>query len=609
MKKVTALAALLLATASPAVVTAQTAGARAAPAAANAASEDARLTAFLDAAFDKSVELSPESMTALGIKRDYGKLDDYTPAAQTRALALLRAQVAEMKRDFDPAKLGPEGRLSYRLFEASLARAEESERWRDHGFTFTALGTPAGMLPAFLINNHRVDSVADAEAYVARLRDVRRVMGEIAADVEARTAKGIVEPKFVFAPSIADARKVISGAPFAAGGDTALWADFKGKVEKLDADAATKTRLLAEGEAALKGPFRQGYDRLIAVMETAAAKADSNDGVWRLPDGAAYYASLTRAFTTTDMTPDQIHQVGLDEMARIQREMEAVKAKVGFRGSLQDFFAHIKAGPEFHYPNTDAGREAYLADARNVIAGVMAKAPTLFERLPKAALEVRVVEPWREATAAVAFYNPGAPDGSRPGIYYVNLSDLTQTLKPQVEGISCHEGAPGHHFQISFAMETEGLPKFRRYGGFGAYSEGWGLYAEGLCKEIGFYQDPYSDFGRLSLDAWRAARLVTDTGLHAKRWSREQAIAYFKANTLLSDLDVAREVDRYITYPGQATSYKIGQLKIVELRAKAEKALGSKFDIRAFHQAVLEDGALPLDVLEEQVDAYIAGAK
>jgi uncharacterized protein (DUF885 family) len=233
----------------------------------------------------------------------------------------------------------------------------------------------------------------------------------------------------------------------------------------------------------------------------------------------------------------------------------------------------------------------------------------MFWRLPKSPLEVRAVEKWREATAAVAFYNRGSPDGSRPGIMYVNLSDLTQTLKPQVEGIACHEGAPGHHFQNSFAMETQGLPKFRRFGGYGAYGEGWGLYSEGLCKELGLYQDPYSDFGRLSLDAWRAARLVTDTGLHAKHWSRAQAIAYFKDNSLLSDLDIAREVDRYITYPGQATSYKIGQIKIVELRRKAEKALGPKFDVRDFHQAVLSEGGLPLDVLEQQVDAYIASKR
>jgi uncharacterized protein (DUF885 family) len=236
----------------------------------------------------------------------------------------------------------------------------------------------------------------------------------------------------------------------------------------------------------------------------------------------------------------------------------------------------------------------------------MAKAPQYFHRLPKAPLEVRAVEKFRELTAPVAFYNAPTPDGSRPGIYYVNLADMTQVLKPQIEGISYHEGAPGHHFQIARAIELEGVPKFRRFGGYGAYIEGWGLYAERLAREMGFYQDPYSEFGHLSLELWRAVRLVTDTGLHSKRWSRERAIQYFQQNSLLSERDIVKEVERYINWPGQATSYKVGQLRIFELRQKAQAALGSSFDIRDFHEAILSNGALPLDVLEEQVDAYIA---
>lgn len=605
MKPMLALAALMLATTAPVAL----ARAQTAPAPATGQAEDGRLNAFLDAAYDARAALSPQQLTSLGIKRDYGKLDDFTPAAADRQLALIRAQVAQMKRDFDPARLSPQARLSYRLFERAGLNAEVNARWRDHGFSFSALGTPTGAVPVFMINNHRVDDVADAEAYVSRLRDVERVMNEVSVELTSRVAKGIIEPKLVFAPSIADARKVVTGAPFSTGPDTAIWADFKAKVGKLNTDAATRARLLAEGEAALKGPFKRGYDHAIATLEAVARKATSDDGVWRLPDGDAYYASRVKLSTTTDLTPAQIHQIGLDEMARIHVEMEALKTRVGFKGTLQQFFEHIKAGEAFHYPNTDAGREQYLADARDDIAEVMAKAPTMFRRLPKSPLEVRAVEKWREATAAVAFYNRGSPDGTRPGIMYVNLSDLTQTLKPQVEGIACHEGAPGHHFQNSFAMETTGLPKFRRFGGYGAYGEGWGLYSEGLCKEMGLYQDPYSDFGRLSLDAWRSARLVTDTGLHAKRWSRAQAIAYFKENTLLSDLDVGREVDRYISNPGQATSYKIGQLKILELRRKAEAALGPKFDVRDFHEAILSEGGLPLDVLEQQVDAYIAAKR
>jgi uncharacterized protein (DUF885 family) len=236
----------------------------------------------------------------------------------------------------------------------------------------------------------------------------------------------------------------------------------------------------------------------------------------------------------------------------------------------------------------------------------MEKAPSFFRRLPKAPLEVRAVETWRQETASVAFYNQPSPDGSRPGIYYVNLADMNQVLKPQIEGIAYHEGAPGHHFQIALQQELEGVPKFRRFGGYGAYVEGWGLYAERLAREMGFYQDPYSEFGHLSLELWRAVRLVTDTGLHAKRWTREQAIKYFQDNSLLSERDIVKEVERYINNPGQATSYKIGQLKILELRERARRALGDRFDIREFHAAVLENGSLPLDILDQQVDAYIA---
>ncbi|HWW11940.1 MAG TPA: DUF885 domain-containing protein, partial [Brevundimonas sp.] len=320
----------------------------------------------------------------------------------------------------------------------------------------------------------------------------------------------------------------------------------------------------------------------------------------------AYYNARLQLSTTTDLTADQIHRIGLSEVARLQGEMQTIMTRVGFTGTLQEFFTLLKTDPRFQYPNTPEGKEQYLTDARAFIAQVMEAAPRWFSDLPEAALEVRAVEAWREATASIAFYNAPAPDGSRPGIYYVNLSDMTQVLKPQIEGISYHEGAPGHHFQIAYAQEMQGLPSFRRFGGYGAYAEGWGLYAEQLGKEIGFYQDPYSDFGRLSTELWRAVRLVTDTGLHAKRWSREQAMDYFRQNSLLSERDIQKEVERYITSPGQATSYKIGELKIMELRARARAALGDRFDIRDFHAVVLGSGSVPLDVLEVQVDAWIA---
>jgi uncharacterized protein (DUF885 family) len=584
--------------------------AAAAPApAAEPAAEEARLLAFVDRAFDEAVALSPEALTGLGLKQDYGRLDRYTDAAAAEELALAERQLAELKAGFDPARLSDQGRLTYALFENAVDTQRRQHRWRSHRFPVSTNGSPAGQIPVFLINQHRVDSVADAEAYVSRLGEVERVMGEVSDRIRRQAEQGVVPPKFVFRPVREDARKVITGAPFGPGPDSTIFADFKKKVAALDAPADVKARLVADARAALTGPFRRGYGTLIAGLDAIEPKAKGNDGAWSLPEGEAYYASQLLYSTTTDMSADAIHQLGLDEVRRIQGEMERIKDRVGFKGTLQQFFAHIKDGRQFKYPNTDAGRAQYLKDANAFIAQAMAKAPQYFHRLPKAPLEVRAVEKWRQETASVAFYNQPTPDGSRPGIYYVNLADMNQVLKPQIEGISYHEGAPGHHFQIARAIELEGVPKFRRFGFYGAYVEGWGLYSERLAKEMGFYQDPYSEFGHLSLELWRAVRLVTDTGLHAKRWSRERAIDYFRDNSLLSERDIVKEVERYINNPGQATSYKVGQLKIVELRQRAEQALGPRFDIRDFHEVVLGNGSLPLDILDQQVDAYIASKR
>ena len=583
----------------------------AAPAAA-AQSEDARLAAFFEQAFQERIALSPQTMTALGIKRDYDRLDEVTDAAAERGLALAERQLAQLNDQFNPQALSDESRMSWRLFEYGVEQARLSNRWRDWGYQFAANGNPTTGLPVFMINNHRVDSVEDAEAYVSRLKGSERVMGEIAAELRDRAAKGVISPNFVFEPSIANTRNIIAGAPFDDGADNPVWADLQKKVAALDADDATKARLLAEGRAALTGEWKRGYEHVLAalaeVQAQAAAMPDRDGGVWRLPQGEDYYNARLRLSTTTDLTADQIHQIGLNEVERIHAEMQTIMDQVGFEGSLQEMFALLKTDPRFQYPNTPEGKEQYLTDSRAFIAQVMAAAPQWFSDLPEAALEVRAVEPWREATASIAFYNAPAPDGSRPGIYYVNLSDMTQVLKPQIEGISYHEGAPGHHFQIAYAQEMEGLPSFRRFGGYGAYAEGWGLYAERLGKEMGFYEDPYSDFGRLSTELWRAVRLVTDTGLHAKRWSREDAIDYFRQNSLLSERDIVKEVERYITNPGQATSYKIGELKIMELRQRARDALGDRFDIKDFHAVVLGSGSVPLDVLEDQVDSWIASS-
>jgi uncharacterized protein (DUF885 family) len=576
---------------------------------ADPAAEDRRLMTFLDAAFDADAARSPQALTSLGIKQQYDRLDTYTEENRRQDLELTQRQLAELKAQFDPARLSPAGRLSYRLFSEEAEQSIENYRWRWYGFSASTNGSPAGSLPVFLINQHRIDNVSDAEAYVSRLRDVDRVMNEISANMRRQAQQGIVPPRFNFAPVRADAQRVLDGAPFKSGADTPVFADFKAKVGKLAIADAEKARLIAAASEAMTGPFQRGYRTFLTTWDGLEAQSTGNRGAWSLPDGGAYYASRLKDSTTTDLTADQIHQIGLDQVARIHGEMERIKNQVGFKGTLQQFFRHITGSPQFKYPNTAAGRQQYLTDARGYIAKVMETAPQWFRRLPKAPLEVRAVEEWRQETAPVAFYNRPSPDGSRPGIYYVNLADMNQVLKPQIEAISYHEGAPGHHFQIALTQELPDMPKFRRFGGYGAYAEGWGLYSERLGKEMGFYQDPYSEFGMYSTSLWRAIRLVVDTGIHSKQWTREQAIKYFLDNGLLSERDAAKEVERYFNNPGQATSYMVGQLKILELRDRARKALGPKFDIREFHGVVLENGAVPLDVLEELVDSYIAEKK
>ncbi len=571
--------------------------------------QDAALLAFLDTAYDEQLALSPESQTQLGLKTSNDRLDDYTDAAALRAEALAERQLVAMRARFKPAQLGESAGVSYRLFEYEVERGRQSLQFRKLRFPVSTNGSPAGDIPVLLINNHKVDTVADAQAYVARLRDTERVMREVATTMREQAAAGIIPNKVNFAPARADAQAVLKGAPFDTGPDSSVWADFRKKVAALDAPADVKAKLLADGSAALTGPFRRGYDTLFAALDEIEPKSKGNFGAWSLPNGAAYYADRLKSSTTTDLTADQIHELGLKQVASIRLEMEAIKREVGFKGTLEAFFNSIRTDPKFKYPNTAEGREQYLGDARAVIASVMVAAPRYFRTLPKAPLEVRAVEKWREGTASTAFYNPPSANGSRPGIYYVNLVDMNQTQKVQVAGIAAHEGAPGHHFQIARQQELTGIPKFRKFGGYGAYMEGWGLYSERLANEMGVYKDPYARFGMLSLQVWRAIRLVLDTGIHAKRWTREQAIAYFKANSSVSDTDIAREVDRYFNWPGQATSYMVGELKIAELRARAERELGPRFDIRDFHEAVLSQGALPLAVLDEQVNRYIAAKR
>ncbi|NNL87750.1 MAG: DUF885 domain-containing protein, partial [Marinicaulis sp.] len=421
----------------------------------------------------------------------------------------------------------------------------------------------------------------------------------------------IIAPAFAFPAVIADARTMAGGSPLEVGDYVnPLYTDFLKKTAQLDLADGERQTLIAEIEDALRGPYRDGFQLLIAELERLEPLAANNGdkGVWSLPHGGAYYQNRIRAQTTLDITAHEIHQIGLADIERIHAEMREIINEVEFEGDLQDFFEFIRNDPNNYYENSNAGRERFLDDARFLIADIYKVVGDYFQRIPKADLEVRRVEPWRENSTSIAFYNRPSEDGTRPGIYYANLADMRSVQKYVFSAITYHESAPGHHFQIAMAQELPALPKFRRFGGYGAFTEGWALYAEKLAKEMGFYSDPYHNFGRLQNELWRSVRLVVDTGIHEKRWTREQSIQYFLLNTPLSEGDIVTEVERFFVNPAQALSYKMGMMKILELREKAKSALGDAFDIRLFHDAVIGAGPMPLSVLERRVDGYIEAA-
>jgi uncharacterized protein (DUF885 family) len=427
---------------------------------------------------------------------------------------------------------------------------------------------------------------------------------------------GTHAPKFAYEGVIDQSKKVITGAPFTDGEDSDLMADVKSElatlVENGELTQEESDAILADATDAMTGVFKTAFENIIAfATEDMANSPDSSQpvGAFLQPDGEAYYNERLANNTTTSMTADEIHQIGLAEVDRLHGEMEAIKDKVGFEGTLKEFFAFqrdSKNDERFYYPDTDEGRQAYIDDATAKIENIKAKLPEFFGILPKADLVVKRVEAFREQPGAAQHYFPGTPDGSRPGVYYAHLSDMKSMPKGELEVIAYHEGIPGHHMQISIAQELTGVPKFRTQINFTAYAEGWGLYSEWLATEFpGTYEDPYSDFGRLGSEIWRAIRLVVDTGLHSKGWTEEQAVQYFLDNSAITEGQARSEIQRYIVMPGQATAYKIGELKILDLRHQAEAALGDRFDIRAFHDAVLSQGAVPLDVLDRQIHDWI----
>ncbi|WP_374612952.1 DUF885 family protein [Sphingorhabdus sp.] len=607
--KTTALTAIALALSVPLV--GAPAMAQAAPAATKAeVDQNSALKAFFDEQDKERLARSPLGKSYRGIKdADYGRWDDYSEAAEARDHDAVQAALKELRTRFDPDKLSPENRLSYRLFEKQAERSIAAFQFSHNDYVFDQMNGAQSQIPAFLINIHRIDSKADARAYINRLYGIGTVMTQAIATSKERAAKGVMPPKWVYPYVISDARNVITGAPFTDGADAPLFADFKAKVGKLKISDVEKQLLIEEASQALLKGVKPAYESLITEMSAQEKVASTDDGVWRFKDGAAYYAERLANYTTTDMTPDQIHDLGLSQVARIHREMDVIRKKMGFKGNLQAFFKYMREDKKFYAPESDEGRALYLAETQKAYDKIKPLLPQWFGVLPQAPLVVKRVEEFREKSAGKAFYQSPAPDGSRPGTYYANLYRMSDMPLTEVDALFYHEGVPGHHLQRAIQTELKDVPAFRQFGGVTAYSEGWGLYSEKLAKDMGLYTDPARDFGRLQLELHRAIRLVVDSGIHHKRWTREQAIKYVEDNSADAPGGIVKAIERYIVYPGQATAYMVGRLKISELRDKAQKALGKKFDVRGFHDTVLKSGPVPLDVLEERVDAWIASQR
>ncbi|MFT5138373.1 MAG: hypothetical protein ACI8XV_003425 [Arenicella sp.] len=582
-------------------------------------SETDKLNAWFEAKYEEELMMSPISLTFQGRKERYGEIDDMSEAAEDKQLDWKRQTVAQMKSSFDYQALTDDAKLSYDLWEYQYNQALASTNFRRNHYIFTQMQGVHTFLPTLMMSFHKVDSLSDMVAFNSRLNELGRALDQLVERAKLGVEAGVRPPRFSYEIVIKQAGDVISGKPFDdSQTDSSLWANAQEKVAALlktdTIDQVKADELLAQANAALVSNLQPAYQNLIAFMQSDLANSSADaKGASTLPNGAAYYAERLANQTTTNISPEEVHQLGLSEVNRLRAEMEALMVKAGFDGSLQEYFAYIrdnKDSEEYYYPNTDAGRQGYIDDASAAIENIKAQLPDYFGILPKADLIVKRVEPFREQDGAPQHYFSSTPDGSRPGIYYAHLSDMSAMPKNELEVIAYHEGLPGHHMQIAIAQELKGVPTFRTQAGFGAYAEGWALYSEKLAKEMpSTFTTNNSDFGRLGSEIWRAIRLVVDSGMHHKGWSEQQAVDYFSSNSPAPLETIRTEVQRYLVWPGQATSYKVGMIDIQRLRKLAEDELGDKFDIRGFHDAVLDGGSLPLSMLDRKVKQWIAGQK
>lgn len=557
--------------------------------------------------WEAEIALSPMMQTYLGDKTDYDKWDDMSKEAEERELERTKARLIYLKDSVNENALNEATKLSYKLALQQMEDDIVDYKYRLYNYPVNQMFGIHTQVPSFLINMHQITDKSDAEAYVSRLNSVGEMFDEVILGLEEREKAGIVPPSFVFPRALESSKNILMGKPFNNSKEqSTLLNDFANKLKALDISNEEKTTLLGNAEKGLVSSVKPAYAKLMTFLEEQAKRATDEDGAWKFPDGGAYYNNALARTTTTDMTSEEIHELGLKEVQRIHSEMNAIKEKVGFKGTLQEFFKFIKEDKQFYYPDTKEGRDEYMKTATQLIDSMKGRLDELFLRKPKADMIVKAVEPFREKSAGKAFYQAPAIDGSRPGIYYANMYDIMAMPKYQMEALAYHEGIPGHHMERAMSQELQDIPMFRKMGGYTAYTEGWGLYTEYIPKEMGLYSDPYSDFGRLAMELWRACRLVVDTGIHAKKWTREEGIKYYTENTPNAESDAVKMVERHVVMPSQATAYKVGMNKILEVREKAKIKLGEKFDVREFHDVVLKNGAVPLNILGDLVDEWVA---
>lgn len=568
--------------------------------------QDAEITVFFDSVFDDHLSRDPEYQTVLGDKSQYDKWNDISDEKaieeNQRVINLLKIFLNRFKR----SNLTGASVVSYDLFVQECEEKIESFPFRFHRYFLNQMEGKHSSVPSFLINMHTIGNKKEAEDYLSRLNGIPHHFRQLQELMKISEAKGIIPPKFVFPKVLDDSKNLMLGFPFEKSKIASpLYEDFSSKIDKIKLSSDEKKQLLNFAEKALIDSVKPAYESIMAYWKELENKATEDDGCWKFPDGGKFYAVSLKQTTTTSLSPEEIHRLGIDEVKRIHSEMEVIKEKVGFKGTLLEFFNFMRTDKRFYFSNDAKGKKAYVDEANKIIEGMRLKLDDLFLTKPKANLVVKPVEAYREKSAGGAFYEEPALDGSRPGRYYINLFTLSDQPIYQMEALAYHEAIPGHHMQIAIAQELKNLPKFRKLGGNTAYVEGWALYSELIPKEIGFYQDAYSDFGRLAMEVFRASRLVIDTGIHYKKWTRKQALQYMIENTPNPEGDCSKEIDRYIVWPSQATGYKVGMVTILKLRERCKKQLGDKFNIKEFHDVVLTNGPVPLNILENLVNEYI----